>query len=225
MVAAIPFAYWQAASGGGGGGSAPTIVEAVAATDSSGGSGDSITIGFTANVTAGQYVLLFAISGDQASNSMLTPSGFTQLYGDNTYWGVYAKKMVGNEGNLFSISEIQTAGILVGIKISGVNSTPLDVSASAGAVATGSSVTTTAANTLLFSVWMTGVNVTPTLPSGWTLVTLAGAGVNPQFVNSAHGGPVRMMLAYQTQAAAGACGTQNWVSACSKSIVTIAVKP
>lgn len=226
MVSAIPFAYWQAASGGGGGGSAPTMVEMVPGTDSSGGSGNSITIGFTTNVAAGEYVILVVISGVVGGNTINTPTGFTKLYGDGVIYGVYAKKMVGNEGNLFTIDYVYAAGILVGIKVSGVGSTPLDVSAQATNTKTGSSVTTTAANDLIFSIWIAQNNATVSAaPSGYTLVTMSG-GAQRQFVSSAHDGPVTIYIATTTQASAGASGTQVWTAAANADwIVTIAVKP
>lgn len=220
----IPFAFWAAAAGGGGGGGAPTIADAKSGTDDGGGSGDNISITFSSAVSAGDYIILAFMSGP-ASNFINTPSGFTKLYGNTSTWSVFVKKAVGTEGATFTVGDCNEAGILAALKITGAGSTPLDVSGQAASTNTGGSITTTAANDLVISIWMSELiaNYPPTVPAGYTLVAMP---VNLR-VNSAGGGPIVMGVAQINQAAAGATGTQAWTpsSGTATAVVTIAVKP
>jgi len=220
----IPFAFWFTAAAGGG---APTIADSQVAIDSGGSSGDGLGITFSSAVTAGQYIILIAVSGTNGGNGLFLPTGFTKLYGDDSSYGIFVKKATGSEGASFSVNNFHIAGILIGLKITGVGSTPLDVNAKADSTNTGSSVTTTAANDRLIGVWIdvTASASTMTPPTGYSLLTLGGT--QRQFVSGANGGPIVVYVATTTQAAAGASGTQVWTPSTGTAahVITIAVKP
>jgi hypothetical protein len=198
--------------------SVPVIAETQAATDSNGGSTDSLTITFGTAPSAGQYILLLAVSGTSGGNTLTTPSGFTKLYGDGSSYGIFAKVATGSEGASFTISDFDEAGLLYGIRITGVTSTPLDQSAQNTSSANSPSVTTTVNNDLILSIYVsTSSNSVPTVPTGYTSVQDGG-------VSSAHGGPIRLTVASSSLGTAGVTGTAAW-SRSANYVTSLAISP
>lgn len=203
----------------GGGGTPPSILDAQIAIDDGGQSGDSLSITFNSAVTAGQYIILAVLSGP-LSNFIQDPSGFTKLYGDNAEWCLYVKKAVGNEGATFTVSSVNEAGVLWGLKIGGVASTPLDTNAITASSLVSPSITTSFGYELLLSfIYARSNNSAPTAPAGWTRGAATG------HVNSAGGGPISLTYASLTQTAAGATGTATWAAVTNPfEVITLGIR-
>ena len=185
--------------------------------DSGGGSTDSLTVTLGSAPAAGDYLVLVAVSGP--TNTLNTPSGFTQTYGDGALYGVFTKVATGSEGTSFTVSNFDTAGILFAFLITGVAGAPLDVSAMATNTNSGPSVTTTVANDLILSIYIkTNDNAATTVPTGFTLLQ------NDQ-INAKNGGPIRCTVAYGAQSAIGSTGTFGWstASGTASNLVTMAI--
>ena len=195
-----------------GGGPFPSIIDTKYAIDSKGSSGDSLTVTWSSAPTAGQLLILIALSSSkEGSNTMITPSGYTELAGsDNLYCGVYYKIATGTEGTTAGIANFQTEGCLIGLRLSGVYSTPIDTSGHSSSATSSPSITTTHANELLLAIACCSTNTLTTNPnssppSGWTMVSTQG--------DHTGGGAVWIAVASKQQATAGASGAAAWGAA------------
>lgn len=196
--------------------SAPAFVQYKSATGSSSEPGAVV---FTSTPTSGNVMLAFVTSNTGVT--VTPPAGWTELNsgttGQNCYWKKYA-----GEGNSFTFTCGNSAkadrSSVILVEVSGNNTSPIDVNSSASGTNVGASVTTTVANTLVFSGGGDFLETDfATQPTGWTLVALVKAGV------SGHAASV----AYKTFSASGAIGTQSWSSGTysGAKIHTIAIAP
>jgi hypothetical protein len=186
-----------------------TIVESAFGVDSSGGSGDSVSLTFSSAIQAGQYIVVAVMSGpgNYSINKPNFDSTWTELYSDFTgspsVWALYVKKATGTEGTIISVQNVNTAGIIIGVKIGNVATTPLDVNNITNSSATTPSVTTTHNCELLLSIFYKQSNLLCVAPTGWTLLQTAA-------INSSHGGPIAVGMAWTTQSTAGASTSAAW---------------
>lgn len=196
--------------------SAPAFVQYKSATGTNSEPGAVV---FTSTPTSGNVMLAFVTSNTGVAVS--PPAGWTELNsgttGQNCYWKKYA-----GEGNSFTFTCGNSAkadrSSVILVEISGNNTSPIDVNSSALNTNVGASVTTTVANTLVFSGGGDFLETDfATQPSGWTLVVLVKAGL------AGHAASV----AYKTFASAGATGTASWSAGTygSSKIHTVAIKP
>lgn len=188
-----------------GGGANPVVADFQLSTDSNGGSSDSMSITFGSSVSAGQLIVLAIYAGDKnGSNVITTPSGFTSLYGDSVKYGLFYKIASGSEGATFTVGIVDQAGVLIGLKITGANATPVDTSNLAASLTSPSITTVFNLDTVFSFLWSTSSGLTaPTAPSGMTLITYSN-------VTSAHGGPITLAVASLNQTTAGSTGTLAW---------------
>ena len=165
--------YRYAAAGGGGG---VPVVEAWAASNTGGTSGTLLNLTAPSGITSGE--LLVAICGGDANlNSWVTPTDWTQeLFSGNNSANVVVFWKISDGGETDLAITYSTGADLLGwyIRISGENSTPIDVSG----IGTGASsthviaeVTTTVADCLvLYGLVFDGGDGVPfsVAGTGWT---------------------------------------------------------
>lgn len=217
MALGFEISQWAKPSGGGGG--IPLVAESAQMIDSGGLTGDSIILTFTSAPLAGQYILLIACSGNTSgTNILVTPAGFSLLFGDGVTYGVFGKVATGLEGATFTLSTFDEGGIVFGLRVSGVNATPIDQTGQNTSSANSPSVTTTVNNDLLLSIFISTTSVSaPTIPSGYV-------SLQTNSITGAHGGPLRMTAASSSQPTAGATGVAIW-SLTASFAITLAIKP
>ncbi len=195
----------------------PILADSAFGEDVNGAPGDSVTVTLGSPVSAGDFIVLAALTG--SPNTLATPSGFTKLYGDGSVYGLFTKKATGSEGASFTVSTVNTAGILIGAKITGANATTQVSVSSLAASLTSPSVTTPSNNNLILSVlWVSSNTVLSTPPTGMTLA-------QHDNIQASKGGPFALALAWKNQATAGASGTFVWPSGTVFEVATIAIQP
>lgn len=215
----FPVSHWSPPAGGGG--SNPVIADSQLGIVTSGGAGASVSITFGSAVSVGQLIVLAVRSGfKDGTNTITTPSGFTLLYGDSAKYGLYYKIATGLEGATFTVANVDQAGFLTGLKITGSSvGSPINASAITAASLVSPSVTTTVNNALLLSFVYGTASIAPTTPSGWTAINGSG-------VAGGGGGPVSLASAWLNQTSMGATGTATWSSAGgSLQVITAAISP
>lgn len=198
--------------------SVPTIVQSNVQNET--GSGG---LTFTTSATTSGNMVIVALASNSGvgwSVGAGMGTGWTQLHSGTTGYQVFYKIVTSAYTTLNcddggAAKPDHQAGIL--LEISGVNATPVDVSAATASSATSPSVTTTVDNCLLLSIGCGNATTDyETVPSGFTLAGSRSVGTE-QIAT----------IAYKTATTAGATGTAAWDAGTYSGgkVFTVAVKP